>query len=338
VETYGRGRSDDFKRRIVGDAWITCYRTMQDGMRDGLSYAKWRANARFVGYDAFGPSHMGRWPAWTEFSLYRTGRIDPNPLTWDGGSPSYYLYDFIANFDNQVFSPQVEAMNWVFMQKEAFQLNPRFWFEISIWDGHLAGAPTDKRLAFANAGQLFTPARYGGMIQFGLWLTRPRVAREFRGYLETVADSERYFLQVVGAVDKIYTNPTLQAFWRKGALVANNQRPHPYQWYIPPEYKDAARWFMLDTSLDPSGVWDLTTQLPVFAIALVTGAAPARQWLLYAHAPMGERRSVLITIPGYKQVVVDVPVGGSFYLVDERLNQVQLVQQSAPTVRRIGRK
>jgi proline racemase len=47
---------------------------------------------------------------------------------------------------------------------------------------------------------------------------------------------------------------------------------------------------------------------------------------------------VLITIPDYKQVVVDVSVGGSFYLVDERLNNVQLVQQNGPVIRRILRR
>jgi len=338
VETYGLGHSDDFKRGVVGDCYITRYRALQEGMRSGLSNTTWRTNASFVGYDAFGPSFMGRWQGWQDFALHKTGRIDPNPLAWDGGSPSFYLYDFMATFDNQVLSPQVEAMNWVFMQKEAYQLNPRFWFEISIWDGHLAGALTDKRQAFAQAGQLYTPTRYGGMVQFGLWLLRPRVAREFRAYRETLAASERYFLQVVEAVDRVYTNPTLQAFWRKGSLVANPQRQHPYQWYIPTEYKDAPRWFMLDTSLDPTGALNLDTQLPVFALALVKGAAPDRQWLLYAHSPMGERRSVLVTIPGYKQVVVDVSVGGSFYLVDERSNNVQPAQQNGPAIRKIGRR
>jgi hypothetical protein len=272
-----------------------------------------------------------------EFSLYSQGRIDPNPLTWDGGSPSFYMYTFNPTYDYTVLSPQIEAMNWIFMQKEAYTLNPGFWFEMSIWDGHEAGTQQDKRLAFANLGQLFTPTRYGGMVQFGLWLTRPRVAREFRGYLETLAASERYFLQVVDAVDKIYANPTLQAFWRKGALVANDAYPHPYVFNIPTEYKSAARWFLLDTSLDPPRPWSFTTQLPVYALALVKGAAPNRQWLLYAHAPTGNRQSVLITIPGYKQVTVDVSVGGSFYLVDERLGQVQLIEQSAPVIKKIGR-
>ncbi len=334
VVTYGRGRSDDFKRRVVGDAYIARYRFLQDGMREGLSYQKWRTNARFIGYDAFGPSHMGRWPGWLEFSLYRSGRIDPNPLAWDGGSPSFYLHNFLGITDYTVFSPQIEAMNWVFMQQEAYRLNPKFWFEMSVWDGHEEGAANDKRLAFAQAGQYFSPLRYGGMVKFGLWLTRPRVAREFRGYRETLAASERYFLPIVEAVDNIYANPTLQAFWRKGRLVANSAYPHPYQWYIPAEYKDAARWFMLDTSLDPPRPWDLYQQLPVYAIALLKGEAPERQWLLYAHAPAGERKAVSISIPDYKQVQVDVSVGGSFYLVDEQLNQVQSVEQGAPALKR----
>src|SRR5262245_1655020 len=47
LETYGRGRSDDFKRGAVGDAFITRYRALQDGMREGLINSKWRVNARF---------------------------------------------------------------------------------------------------------------------------------------------------------------------------------------------------------------------------------------------------------------------------------------------------
>jgi len=338
LANYGRGRSDDFKRKLVGDAWIARYRLLQEGMREGLSYLKWRTNARFVGYDAFGPSHFGRYPDWIETSLYRRGRIDPNPLAWDGGSPSFYLFNFLGVYDHTVFSPQVEAMNWVFMQQEAYRLNPRFWFEMSTWDGHEPGAFNDKRIAFAQLGQFFTPARYGGMVQFGMWLLRPRVVREFRGYRDTLAASERYFLPIVEAVDKIYAAPTLQAFWRKGRLVANNRRAHPYQQNIPAEYQNTERWFLLDTSLDPRWQWGLDTVLPVYSLALVTGQAPERKWLLYAHAPSGERRSVLITIPDYKPVLVDVSVGGSFYLVDERLSQVQAVHQSAPVVAPIIRR
>jgi hypothetical protein len=307
-------------------------------MRDGLGMVKWRSNARFVGYDAFGPSHIGRWPAWRDFSLYRTDRIDPNPLAWDGGSPSYYLYNWMANTDFSVFSPQVEAQNWIFMLKEAYKFNPRFWFEMSVWDGHESGASNDKRLTFARGGQFFSPSRYAGMVQFGMWLLRPRVVREYRGWLETLTAEEKYFLPIVEAVDNVYANPTLQTFWRKGTLVANNKYQHPYQWNIPTEYKSAERWFMLDTSLDPAHPWDLNTKLPVFALALVKGVAPDRQWLLYAHAPSGDRRSVSVTIPNYKSVSVDISVGGTFYLVDERANQVQLVQQSAPAVKILGRR
>jgi hypothetical protein len=273
-----------------------------------------------------------------DYSLYRQGRIDPNPLAWDGGSPSFYLYNWMANTDFSVFSPQVESMNWIFMLQEAYKLNPSFWFEMSVWDGHEPGAQNDKRLTIARAGQFFSPSRYAGMVQFGMWLLRPRVVREFRGWQDTLASEEAYFLPIVDAVDSVYANPTLQAFWRKGALVANTKYQHPYQWNIPPEYQTSARWFLLDTSLDPRRPWDLNTRLPVFALALVTGAAPGRQWLLYAHAPSGDRQSVSITIPDYKPVTVDVSVGGSFYLVDERANQIQIVQQSAPAVKKIGRR
>jgi hypothetical protein len=169
-----------------------------------------------------------------------------------------------------------------------------------------------------------------------MWLLRPRVVREFRGWRDTLTNAEPYFLPTVEAVDNVHTNPTLQAFWRKGRLVANSRHAHPYQMVVPDEYQAAERWFLLETALDPPPPWQLGTPLPVFALALVMGQAPERQWLLYAHAPTGDRLSVPIIIPEYQQVRVDVSVGGSFYLVDERLKQVQLVQQSTPIIRGIG--
>ena len=44
----------------------------------------------------------------------------------------------------------------------------------------------------------------------------------------------------------------------------------------------------------------------VFALALVTGEAPEREWLLYAHAPVASRTDVTIVIPGLGEVLVDV--------------------------------
>ncbi|HKX30513.1 MAG TPA: hypothetical protein VJ302_22675 [Blastocatellia bacterium] len=322
LKLFGAGRDDNFKRKVVADGWIERYRALQRGIREGLTNKTWKDQAIFIGYDAFGPSHFARWPGWLEFSLYSPGRIAPWPLAWDGASPSFYVFNWSSITDYTMFSPQVEAMNWAFMLKEARRLNPKFWFEISIWDGHLEGE-SDKRQAYARAGQQFTPERYGGMAQFGMWLLRPRVVREFRGYLETLTDEEPYFLPIVNAVDRVHKNPVLTEFWRRGELVPNRTQSHPYQALVPAEYQNLDRWFLLDTSLDPKRPWELGTELPVFSLALVKGAASQRQWLLYAHSPLGPRPEVKISIPNYREVTVKVPVGGAFYLVDEKSSLIQ---------------
>lgn len=323
---FGRGRDDEFKRRVVGDGWIAHYRALQQGIREGLGRS-WKERVRFIGYDAFGPAHFGRWPGWMEFALYSKGRVDPWPLAWDGGSPSFYVFNWAAITDYTVFSPQVEAMNWVFMQNEAWRLNPNFWFELSVWDGHELGAPNDKRQTYAKAGQRFTPERYGGMVQFGMWLLRPRVVREFRGYRDTREQMEPYFQPILTAVDRVHNNATLREFWQRGQLVPNHAGQHPYQALVPAEYKDVDRWFLLDVSVNPKQPWELGTVLPVFALALVQGSAPRRQWLLYAHAPLAPQRAVQVTIPGQRPVKIDVGVGGSFYVVDERTaGQGRLIQ------------
>jgi hypothetical protein len=322
---FGSERSDDFKRKVVGDGWIELYRALQLGIRESLISKSWKENAIFIAYDAFGPSHFARWPGWMEHSLYSSNRIDPWPLAWDGASPSFYTFNWSSITDYTVYSPQVEAMNWVFMQAEAQKLNPKFWFELSVWDGHEPGLENDKRKTYANAGQQFTPERYGGMVQFGMWLLRPRVVREFRGYLDTLAQSESYFLPIVNAVDRVHKKMILKEFWLTANLVANRTQQHPYQTMVPQEFLNSDRWFLLDTSLDPERPWELGTPLPVFALALVKGTAPQRKWLLYAHSPLGPRQNVQISIPDYQAVTVNVSVGGSFYLIDEESQQTQVI-------------
>ncbi|QQS44840.1 MAG: hypothetical protein IPM66_12760 [Acidobacteriota bacterium] len=325
VRMYGRRRDAEFKRRVVGDGWIERYRALQKGILDGLSARAWKSNSIFVAYDAFGPAHFARWPGWLEHSLYSSGRSSPWPLAWDGTSPSFYVFNWSANTDHTVFSPQIETMNWIFMQKEALKLNPEFWFEMSTWDGHEPG-DSDKRAAYARSGQRFTPARYGGMVQFGMWLLRPRVVREFRGYRDTLSEAEPYFLSIVEAVDRVHSQPILTEFWRRGELVANRAHAHPYQTIVPPEYQKVDRWFLLDTSIDPKRPWELGTVLPVYSLALVKGSRPNRQWLVYAHAPVSDRKGVQVAIPDYRNVRIDVPVAGTFYLVDEKSQRVQIIK------------
>ena len=340
LDKYGRGRPDDFKRKVVGDGWIERYGALLESMRAGLVSPQWKKNVRFIGYEAFPPVHFGRWSGWKEYSLITAGRLDPFPLCWDGGSPSYYLHNWMPLTDYTLWSPQVESMNWVFALEEVYRARPEFWFELSTWDGDQPGQTNDKRMFYARQGQPFTPQRYEGFVQFGLWLTRARSVREFRGWLETVEYAGPYFEPIVRAVDRIYDNQLLQKFWRKGTLVANHGRKHPYQFDIPPEYKDLDRWFLLETSLTPkelrSEEFDNArppasqTEIPVFALALVLGSAPNREWLVLANAPRRARPGVRITVPGYGAITVDVPQSGSFYHVNENDKQVRTVVRGGP--------
>jgi hypothetical protein len=325
LRQYGPGRDGNFRRRLVGDAWIERYRTLQRGISEGLVLKSWRDRVLYVAYDAFGPAHFARWPGWMDHSLFTTERTSPWPQAWDGTSSSYYLFNWSAINDFTIFSPQVESMNWRFMLEEAYRVNSNFWFELSTWDGHEPNQANDKRTFYRSISQEFTPERYRGMIQFGMWLLRPRVVREFRGYRETVTSTIDWFDAVLEAVDRVHLDPVLRQFWQNGRLVPNRSRLHPYQTSLPDELRRVDRWFLLETSLDPEGKWSLGTQLPVYALALVRGQSPAREWLIYAHAPTGSRRNVRLIIPEYGEVQIDATVGGTFYLVNERNRQINRV-------------
>jgi len=100
--------------------------------------------------------------------------------------------------------------------------------------------------------------------------------------------------------------------------VANPAGAHPYQALIPQDYQDKARWFLLDTDLTPPRPWTLSTEIKVFALALVLGQAGERQWLIYAHSPLADRKDVTLTLPGHGPVKMDVSISGSFCVVNEK--------------------
>ena len=328
MDKYGnKKRSKNFKRKVVGDGWIKCYRALQEGMRDGLVNKNWQKNTIFIAYhgDA-GDEFMGRWGGWRHYSLGIPGRFSPGPLMWDGGSASYYTHHWNPSTDFKTWSPQVEFQNVVSQNQLGLKSNPDFWFEISTWDGNAKG-PKDKRKFYKNLGQTFTPERYAGMIQFGMWMLRPRAVREYRGWTESWEKQKPYFMSIVNAVDRIYNNSTLRQWWRKGKLVPNRAHEHPYQSDIPLAFDKEDRWFLLDADVNPQIFpWEMFWEIKVFALAMVQGKAPGRKWLIYAHSPLAERKNVKLTVPEYGDVKVDVSVGGSFYEITEKDKIVRAIK------------
>jgi hypothetical protein len=329
---YGNGKSDEFKRKVVGDGWIERYAAMLRGMREGLANETWKRNALFVAYNAMGPNHLGRPDfadsegGWKKYSTTTADRVTWHWYAWQGGIPEYYDNSWQpkkAVFN--VWSCQVEMMNLVFMKQEAYKINPNFWFELIFWDGNTPGKDADRYATYAKLGCPSSPDRYKGWVQYGMWLLLPRVAREWRSSADKRDRWGDYFQSIVEAVDQVYADPVLTRFWRRGELVPNRARQHPFSTDIPEQWKTVDRWFHLETSTDPPPPWELTTRLPVFTLARVLGMAPNREWLVYAHAPMGERNGVTVVLPDYGPITVDVALAGSFYWVKEAEHSVTAV-------------
>jgi hypothetical protein len=324
VNAYGPTATVDTQMRVADNGWVSLFPALQAGFRSALISPAWQSKAIFAGYNNFGPREFGRWGAWfaDQVEPPMGTVVHPAPYLFGGGSPPFYLFNWDPSTDYTIWGPQGEGQNWVFMQQEALGYNANFWFEISTWDG---GASNRQLLATFIP---FTTDRYLAMVQFGMWMLRSRVVRDFRG-TDTVTAEGIWSDAVIEAVDRVYRNPDLQRFWRHGQLVANTKWVHPYQTSLY-QWANFNRWFFLDTTVDPPHPYtDYHLHLPVISLALVLGAAPNRQWLIYAHAPMGAQSTVGITIPGYTQVFVDVPVAGAFYIVAEGQASAQRVDVNA---------
>ncbi len=331
LEKYGPGKPDAFKRKVVGDAWIEKYRALQKGMRDGLKNENWQKNVIFIAYGGdVGMEAMGRWGGWMNYSLHSQGRISIAPFMWDGVSPSYYMAPYTPNTDYQVSSNQIQTMNTIFAIQETYKINPDFWYEMSTWDGHVTreNPKWKSRLeSYREAGQVYDMERYRGWIQFGLWLQRPRAVRLYEDWIAPLETFEEKFKNVERVVDRLYKDETLQRYWRKGELVANKAQAHPYQHQIPNEIAIKQRWFLLDTDLTPPRPWKLSTEIPVFSLALQLGESPNRSWLVYAHAPLKNYQNVQITIPDWKSIPLDVSREGVFYEIQESDESIKEIEE-----------
>jgi len=304
------------RRRQVGDAWIERYRALIRGFRDGLEAPAWRAHAIFVGYDALSSPAVGRWGGWRAYSLGVPGRIEPWPYAWDGASVSYYLHDWAPDADDIVWSPEVEAMNYLPAIAEVRRAKPDFWLEISTWDGQQPGQPSDKREFYRRRHEQWTAERYGGLVQFGMWLLRPRVVREFRNPDEDRLRFGPYFDAILDAVGRVHDEPLLADFWQHGELVPNPVAGHPYDQNLTADYATAARWFLLDASANSPRPWELSTPLAVYSIALARGAPSKREWLVYTFSPNESPTRVAVRIPDGPSVSVRAASSGCFSLVN----------------------
>ena len=327
VDLYGTEQDGEFKRRVFGDGWIERYSALFQGMRNGLIEQAWIDNSRYVGYNAYGPDHFGRWSAWKSYSLTTEDRIAWEPLAWDGAVPEVYDNDWEPSKTAfSMWNLSTEAMNLAFIQKEAFAQNPSFWFEFITWDGYTWERNNTKRRIHDYAGVEYTPEYYQGWTQYCLWLLTPRVMREWRGSSDPKDDWYPFFETMLKSVKRVHDSDVLTRFWRKGELVRNPEDRHLFQFSIPEKWKEVDRWYHLSTDCDPAINWrsdggnslKYDGTFPVWTMARVIGDAPDREWLVYAFAPLGEKKNVSVKIPEYGIIKLDtISVGGSFYLVVE---------------------
>ena len=153
-------------------------------------------------------------------------------------------------------------------------------------------------------------------MQFGMWLLRPRVVREFRNPDEDRLRFGPYFESIVAAVQRVHDQPLLRVFWERGELIQNLAADHPYHESLTPDYARAARWYLLDSTANPPRPWKLDTPLAVYALALSLGSPAQRQWLIYAFSPRSVRIKVPVKIPDGPSIELAATRAGCFTRVD----------------------
>ena len=309
------------------------YQEFNAGFRGALT--AWQ-NATFVAY-AYGKQHSyqrsGQWDINWSYLTPDDISPDADPLAWDGYSPDHvYLNPWEgASTDCTCWSPQVIVQNNRWVQDAIYAKQPDAWYELSVYSTWAKWANISHDNPAGELG-LFSFDRLRAAWTFCMWIHRPRAINTFIGADAHQNNADASNDLAASICETIHKNSTLKRFWRKGTLVENHDRDHP--WDILPDgtytWTEGHRWFQLTTSVDNpdlsigrAGLW--YSVIPVFAVAHVLGDAPNREWLIFVSCPQDDYATCDITIPDYKAVSVELDSVGKYYLVDESADSVEEV-------------
>ena len=295
---------ENFVRSYVNAQWIEKYRQLHEGFKAAFTAEAWKKNAKFIAYNRLSQD-MGKSAAWKKSATYTNSYINVWPLTADGLTVDF---DLLGDADQRSFNaPHITANNLPFMLAEAKTQNSGFLDQLNL-----------------NAdGKIDNPAEYRGFTQFALWFLRPAIVRQ-KTVATTKEDINATFNEVVDSVELIHYNDELASFWRDGRLLKSGESDLNVD--VPATYANDPRWFLLENDVNPKRPWDDLSEISVWSFALVKGEAPNREWLLYAQAPDGDMKDVTVTIPEYKDVMVDATQMGSFYVLKEGGEDVSAVE------------
>jgi len=295
MKNYPQDKNDAYKRTLIGAQWIEKYRQMHIGFKQGLTQESWKNNIKFISYDDFSDD-LGQISTWLINSTLTKQYLDISPLTGDGTSVSF---DLTKDMDYaNINAPQIALNNLPFMLQEAKRNNPNFIQQLSI----------------THNSNMTDPALYRGLTQFGLWFLRPSIIRQ-NSPNSMLEEMEPLFNEMSDSVELIYNSDILSDFWKNGKLVSNGESN--FNSNIPAQYKDDPRWFLLDVDANPTRPWTESSNIKVWAFALVKGEAPNREWLIYAQSQSGELNNVLINIPQYNEITLSTSLEGNFYTINE---------------------
>ncbi len=324
VALYGGGVSEADTRLIFEEAWIERYTALFTAIKAQLP--SWSDKIIFAGYETAMTS-VGRYNGWTNATT-TMARLNDTPYIWDGDSPDGYLN---ANqlTDYNGWSINIGVMKWPAIKAWYKKVNPNMYWGIST------AAIPNFVTTMLGLGQTFPYERYGAIVKWEMWMTKPTVVRDFRWpiSIEDIFDIEDedmlWFEQVLDPVDEIHDSTILAEFWRDGELVLNTDREHPYQKNVailPDDLSTPNQWYALTTSLEPSASdfpnnpttgQSLAVVFNVWAMAQVLGEYPNRRWLVYTYAPLAAQNNVDIMIPEFGNITVDVTRAGSYFVVSE---------------------
>lgn len=300
VNNYPSDKNDEYKRALIGAQWIEKYRQMHTGFKQGLTKEDWKNNVKFVSYNDFSDD-LEEMSTWLNNSTLTNQYLDISPFTVDGTTVNFDLTKDVSY--TSIDAPQIAINNLPFMLQEAKRDNPSFMQQLSI----------------THNSNMTDPTLYRGLTQFGLWFLRPNIIRQDSPD-STLEEMESLFNEMSDSVELIHNSDILSDFWKNGELVSNGESN--FNSNIPEQYQDDPRWFLLDVDANPSRPWSDSSNIKVWAFALVKGEVPNREWLVYLQSNDGNLTDISVKLADYTDISLSSNTMGTFYTLNESNNNI----------------
>jgi hypothetical protein len=170
------------------------------------------------------------------------------------------------------------------------------------------------QLSINDNNSFNTSEEYEGFSKLIIWLSKSNLILEKNTNHDRNTIMEHY-TPIIDIVKNIHSNKILKEFWLNSFLIENKDMKEEKENYD-------LNWYLLKSSMDIDFPWNKEDNIKVFSFAMIK---PNGEKLIYAYSPYEDIDNVIVEIPNYGDIDINVTTKGNFYYINNE-EEIQKIE------------